>query len=167
MACYIKGGLISGEKVTLPRCINNNYMMSQYRWLVLLLGSVLACQAWATENWVGEYSGKLSEVAGFGGDVGDPCDVVVGTSDVYGGSLVFEIRNTEKILMETRNVEQALKRKSNTVKLITPGSSSSKLAEIVVITLGDGGTMKSLKLMRKWGQQLQEKSVTCGDLIKK
>jgi hypothetical protein len=141
-------------------------MMNAFRWLALFLGSTLACQAWAYENLVGEYAGKLSGVEGYSGNVGDPCAVMVGKSDMYGGSLIFEIRNTEKLLMETRNVEKALKRKSDTVKMVTPGS-SGKPGEIVVMTLGGDGTMQSLKLMLKWPHQHQEKSATCGDLLKK
>jgi hypothetical protein len=141
-------------------------MMNALGWLALFLGSTLACQAWAYESLVGEYAGKLSEVAGYSGNVGDPCAVTVGTSDMYGGSLVFEIRNAEKLLMETRNVENALKRKADTVKLVTPGS-PGKPAEIVVITRGGDGAMQSLKLKLVWPTQHQEKSVACGGLLKK
>lgn len=140
--------------------------MNVLRWLALFLGSTLACQAWAYENLVGEYTGKLSSVEGYSGNVGDPCAVMVSRSDMYGGSLVFEIRNAEKLLMETRNVENALKRKSDTVKLVTPGS-SGKPAEIVVMIRGGDGAMQSLKLKLIWPGLHQEKSVTCGDLLKK
>ena len=142
-------------------------MMNASRLLVLILGSTLAFQACAFENLVGEYIGKLSSVEGYRANVGDPCAVLVGKSDMYGGSLVFEIRDVEKLTMETRNVEKALKPKSDTVKIHTPGSSFDKPAEIVVMKLGDDGTMQSLKLMRHWGQQHREQSVTCGDLLKK
>lgn len=141
--------------------------MNTLRWLALLLGSTLACHAWAYENLLGEYTGKLSSVEGYSGNAGDPCAVIVGTSDMYGGSLIFEIRNVEKILMETRNVEEVLKRKSDTVRVFTPGSGASKPAEVVVMKLGGDGFIRSLMLKRIWKQMHQEKSVTCDDLLKK
>ena len=140
--------------------------MNAFKYAALILGSTLAFQACAYENLLGEYTGKISSVEGYSGKVGDPCAVMVGTSDMYGGSLVFEIRNIEKLLMETRNVEKALTRKSDIVKLLTPGS-SGKPAEIVVMKLGDDGTMHSLMLKRFWNQQHRETSVTCSDLLKK
>jgi hypothetical protein len=142
-------------------------MMNALRWLALFLGSTLACQAWAYENLVGEYTGKLISVEGYSGNVGDPCAVMVGTSDRYGGSLTFEIPNFDKLLMETRNVEQALEQKSDTVKMMTPGSSAEKPVEVVVMKLGGDGNMRSLTLKRLWRQQHREKSVTCGYLSKK
>ena len=141
-------------------------MMNTSKCLVLVLGSTLAFQVWAHESLVGEYTGKLSSVEGYSGNVDDPCAVTVGTSDMHGGSLVFEIRNVDKLMMETRKVEEALKQKSDTVKLVTPGS-SSKPIEIVVMKLGGDGVMQSLKLARIWKQQHQEKSVMCGGLLKK
>ena len=141
-------------------------MMNALRWWALFLGSTLACQAWAYESLVGEYAGKLSEVVSYSGNVGDPCAVMVSRSDMYGGSLVFEIRNAEKLLMETRNVENALKQQSDTVKMPSPGS-SGKPAEIVVMTRGGDGAMQSLRLKLVWPGQHREKSITCGDLLKK
>lgn len=140
--------------------------MNASRYVALVLGSTLAFQACAYENLLGEYTGKISSVEGYSSKVGDPCAVMVGTSDMYGGSLVFEIRNVEKLMMETRNVEKALQKKSDTVKLHTPGS-SGKPAEIVVMKLGGDGTMQSVMLKRFWNQQHRENSVTCGDLLKK
>lgn len=141
-------------------------MMNAFRWLVLFLGSTLVCQAWAYENLVGEYVGKLRGVDSYSGNVDDQCTVMVGTSDMYGGSLVFEIRNAEKISIETQNVEKALKQSSGIVKMITPGR-GGRGSETVVMTLRGDGTMKSLKLTLKWPQQHYEKSVSCGDLLKK
>ena len=141
-------------------------MMNAVRWLALFLGSPLACQAWAYDNLVGEYTGKLSSVEGYRANVGDPCAVLVGKSDMYGGSLVFEIRDVEKIMMETRHVEKALQRKSGIVKIRTPGS-SGKPGETIIMTLGADGTMQSLKLDLFWNQEHREKWVTCGDLLKK
>jgi hypothetical protein len=141
--------------------------MKALRWLALFLGASLAFQAWAYENLLGEYTGKLSSVEGYRGNDGDPCAVTVGKSDLYGGALIFEIRNVEKILMETRNVEEALKRKSDTVRVFTPGSSATQPAEVVLMKLGGDGIMRRLVLKRIWKQQHQEKSVTCGDLLKK
>jgi hypothetical protein len=134
--------------------------------IVLLFSSTTAIAAPASENLVGEYTGKLSSVEGYSSNVGEPCAVMVGTSDMYGGSLIFEIPNFDKLMMETRHVEEELKRKPDTVKLLTPGS-SSKPIEIVVMKLGGDGIMQSLMLKRIWKQQHQEKSVTCGDLLKK
>ncbi|MGA7179494.1 MAG: hypothetical protein WBX11_07925 [Thiobacillaceae bacterium] len=141
--------------------------MNASRHLALIVGSTLAFQACAYENLVGEYTGRLSSVEGYSSNVGDPCAVMVGTSDRYGGSLTFEIRNVEKLMMETRKVEEALKRKSDTVKLLTPGGGQGKPIEIVVIKRGGDGIMQSLKLTRIWKQLHQEKSATCGDLLKK
>jgi hypothetical protein len=141
--------------------------MKALRWLALFLGASLACQAWAYENLLGEYTGKLGNVEGYSFHAGDPCTAMVGTSDLYGGSLIFEIHNVEKILMETRNVEEALKRKSDTVRVFTPGSSASQPSEVVLMKLGRDGIMRGLVLKRIWKQQHQEESVTCGDLRKK
>lgn len=140
--------------------------MNASRYVALVLGSTLAFQACAYETLLGEYTGKISSVEGYSSSVGDPCAVTVGKSDLYGGSVVFEIRNVEKLLMETRNVEKALQQKSDIVKILTPGS-SGKPAEIVVMKRGGDGTMHSLTLKRFWNQQHRETSVTCSDLLKK
>lgn len=140
-------------------------MMNALKWLALFLGSTLAFQACASENLVGEYTGKLSSVEGYSGNVGDPCAVMVGTSDMYGGSLIFEIPDFDKIMMETRHVEEAIKKNPDAVKLVTAGS-SGKPIEIVVMKVGGDGVMQSLTLKRIWKQQHQEKSVACGDLLK-
>ena len=141
--------------------------MNASRYLALILGSTLAFQASAYENLVGEYTGKLSSVEGYSSNVGDSCAVMVGTSDMYGGALTFEIPNFDKLLVETRNVEKELKKKPDSVKFQAPGGGGGKPIEIVVMKLGDDGTMQSLMLKRIWKQQQQEKSVTCGDLLKK
>ena len=135
------------------------------RYLVLLV-AVLAGQAWAQEQWVGEYAGKLTAVDSVAGNVGDPCVVGVTASDMFGGSLAFEIRGIDKILMENRNIQKALEKKSDNIRLITPGG-PGKPAEIVFMTLGEDRSLKSLKLVRKWGQQQREQSAVCGELVKK
>lgn len=135
------------------------------RYLALLL-VVLAGQAWAQQQWVGEYAGKLTAVDSVAGNVGDPCVVGVAASDMFGGSLVFEIRGIDKLLMENRNIQKALEKKSDSIRLLTPGG-AGKPAEIVFITLGEDRSLKSLKLMRKWGQQQKEQSAVCGELAKK
>lgn len=142
--------------------------MNVSRYLALILGSTLAFQACAYEGLIGEYTGKLSSVEGYSGNAGDPCVVMVGKSDLYGGSLVFEIPGFERLLMETRNVENALKRKSKTVKIHASGGGSfDKPAEVVVMKLGSDGIMQSLMLKRIWTNQHREKSVMCGDLTRK
>ncbi len=140
--------------------------MSTSRHLVLILGSILAFQAYAYENLVGEYTGKLNSVEGYSGKVGDPCVVMIETSDKYGGSWIFEIRNVEKLVMETRKVEQALKQESDTAKIHTPGRSGGVPAEIVVLKLTGDGTIQSLKLGLHGGIPRREKSVVCGDVLK-
>lgn len=140
--------------------------MSTSKHLISILGTILAFQAYAYENLVGEYTGKLSSVEGYSGNVGDPCAVIIGTSDRYGGSLIFEIRKVEKLVMETRKVEQAIKPESDTVKIATPGRSGGEPAEIVVLKLNGDGTIQSLKLMVHGGVPRRDKSVICGDLSK-
>ena len=140
--------------------------MNASRYWALAMGLTLAFPACAYENLVGEYTGKLSSVDAYKGNANDPCTVMVGTSDMYGGALTFEIPNFDKILVETRNVEKELQKKPDTVKFLAPGS-SGKPIEIVVMKLGGDGIMQSLMLKRIWKQQHQEKSVTCGDLSKK
>jgi hypothetical protein len=140
--------------------------MNASRYLALILGSTLAFQACAQESLVGEYTGTLSSVGGYGVSVGDPCAVLVGKSDMYGGSLVFQIRDVEKIMMETRHVEKALQQKSDIVKIRTPGS-SGKPGETIIMKLRADGTMQSLKLDLFWNQEHREKWVTCSDLLKK
>lgn len=139
--------------------------MNASRYLALILGSTLALQVCAYDL-VGEYTGKIRSVEGYRGTVGDPCAVIVGTSDMFGGSLIFEIRDFEKIMIETRHVEKALQQKSDTVRIRTPGS-GGKPGETIFITLGADGTMKGLKLDLYWNQEHREKWVTCGDLLKK
>ena len=141
-------------------------MINAFGYFALFLGMTMSCQALAYENLIGEYVGKLTDVEGYSGDTGDPCTVTVVNSDMYGGALVFEIRNAEKLSMETRSVQKALEQQGNLVRVVTPGS-SAKPAEIVVMVLARNGTLRSLKLMQKWGARHQEKSVTCGDLSKK
>ncbi len=115
---------------------------------------------------MGEYAGRLIAADSVSGKVGDPCAVSVTASDMFGGSLVFEIRDIDKILMETRNIQKALERQSDSIRLITPGG-AGKPAEIVFIILGEDRSLKSLKLLRKWGQQQKEQSAVCGELAKK
>lgn len=141
--------------------------MKRSQWLLTALATIaLVGQAWAQEQWVGEYAGRLTAANSVPGKIGDPCAVSVTTSDMFGGSLVFEIRDIDKISMETRNIQKALEKKSDSIRLITPGG-AGKPAEIVFITLGEDRSLKSLKLLRKWGQQQKEQSAVCGELVKK
>jgi hypothetical protein len=140
--------------------------MNAFRYLALFLGLTLACQSLAVEGLIGEYSGKLGAVEGYSGNAGDPCTVLVEKSDMYGGSLTFEIRNVEKLLVQTGGVEKELQSKSNNIKIST-SAGSGKPVEIVVLILSDEGRMQNLKLMLKGGPLRRNNSVSCGDLVKK
>jgi hypothetical protein len=130
-----------------------------------MLCSLFAIPALAYENLVGEYTGKIIGVVGYNSNVGDPCTVMVGKSDMYGGSLIFEIRDTGKILMEIWNVRNALEQNLDTVKMSTPGT-VGRPAEGVVISRGSNGAMQSLKLMFKGGRRGHDRAVNCGNLSK-
>ena len=140
--------------------------MNAFRFLALFLGATLASQASAVEGLVGEYTGKLSVVKGYSGNVGDPCTVLVVKSDMYGGSLTFEILNNEKLLLQTRDLEKELQGKSNNIKIATPAG-SGKPVEVVAMALSDEGSLQSLTLALKGGPRRIENAVSCGDLIKK
>lgn len=141
-------------------------MINASRYLALILGLTVTFQVFAFESLIGEYTGRFSSVSGYSGNTGDPCVVTVTKSDMYGGSLVFEIQDVEKLLMAGREVRKALERKTDTVKLVTPGG-QAKPVEIVLLKLGADRSMQSLMLKVVWGKLHQGKSVTCGDLSKK
>jgi len=134
---------------------------------LVLMGITLACQAGAFEQLVGEYGGKLSSLEAYGGKVGDSCAVSITRSDMFGGSLIFEILNIDKILMANRDVQKALERKANTIRLFTPGQSVDRSSEAVVLTLGEDRSLKAMKLFRRWNTQLIEKYAVCSELVKK
>lgn len=131
--------------------------------LVLSLGTTFAAQACAYESLIGEYTGKLESVEGYTGNAGDPCTVTVAASNMYGGSVSFEIRNMEKLFIEVRAVQNALSQATGVVKIHSPGG-TGKPAEIVVMKVGSDGALSSLKLMRRWGGQHQQKSAACSGL---
>lgn len=133
----------------------------------LLLAPSLAYQAAASEDLVGEYTGRLTSVVWYPGTVGEPCDLTIGESDMYGGSLVFQIANISgSILMEKRNVEKALAENAQLAKVTTPGI-AGKPAEGIVIVRGESGALKNLKMMLKGGMRGPDKSIACGQLVKK
>lgn len=134
---------------------------------LMLMGATLACQAGVFEQLVGEYGGKLSSLEAYGGKLGDPYAVSLTRSNRFGGPLVSEILNTDKILMANRDVQKALERKTNTVRLFTPGTSADRSAEVVLLTLGENRALKTLKLIRRWNQQQVEKYAVCSELVKK
>lgn len=139
--------------------------MNRSKIVALGLGLGLALQASAYESLLGEYSGTLVSLEGQSGTVGDPCTAVIGRSDLFGGAVMFEMRNIEKLVVETRRVESALQQASGTVKIHTPGGSGQP-AEIVILKFGSDGALRALKLARHWAAQHRERSATCGDLKK-
>ena len=75
---------------------------------LLIMGAGIATQASAFESLLGDYDGKIKVVQDYGGQVGDSCKVTVGSSDLYGGAISFEIQGTEKLVVEKRRVEADL-----------------------------------------------------------
>jgi hypothetical protein len=133
---------------------------------LMLMGAALAGQAGAFEQLVGEYLGKLSSLEAYDGKVGDPCAVRITRSDMFGGSLFFEILNIDKILMANREVQKALERKADTVRIFTPAA-QGRSAEAVLLTVGEDRSLKAMKLFRRWNQQQAEKYAVCSELVKK
>jgi hypothetical protein len=120
----------------------------------------------ASANLVGEYEGKIQEVGGYRGQVGEGCVVKIGTSDRFGGSTAFSINDSDTFLFENKEVDAALASKDPQVKLHTAGV-KGKCAETVIVKRRADGALAFVKLKLVCGIRHTEKSITCGDLTKK
>jgi hypothetical protein len=134
--------------------------------ILILVGSSLTTPAWAFESLLGNYEGKIKHVEGYSAQADAACSVVVGTSDLFGGAVTFEVQGIEKLLVEKRRVEADFKPGVTELKWVTTGG-SAKPGELVGLKLRDDGSLQSLKLHLKYGAQHREKTVVCGELARR
>ena len=130
----------------------------------IVFGSFIAANAWAFENLLGDYEGKIKNLAGYSGQANDACRVTVARSDLYGGAVSFEIHGAEKLLVEESRVAKDYQPGIPEISWVTPGSSPRQPGEVVSATFRDNGSMKSLKLLIKHSALHQVKHILCGEL---
>lgn len=133
---------------------------------VALLGAALVTPAWAFEQLLGRYEGKIKQVEGYSAQLDASCSVNVGKADLFGGAVTFEVQGIEKLLVEQRRVEADLKPGSAELKWVTPGS-SGKPVEVVTLRLKGDGSPQSLRLFLRWSAQHREKAIICGELSRR
>jgi hypothetical protein len=132
---------------------------------LLIIGSVFTAQALASEAILGDYQGKVSMVKDYRSRVDETCRVIISASDLYGGSLNFEILGAEKLTIEERRVDSDLKPGKSVIKWISPRS-YNKPIEVIVLELRNDGSLKSLKLILKDPTRHQEKFIVCDELTR-
>lgn len=142
-------------------------MKDLFKFLALIaIGSTLTAPALAFESLLGDYTGTIKVVQDYSGQVGEPCVVTVGSSDLYGGAISFEIQGVEKLLVEKRRVEADFKPGLTELKWGTTGG-SAKPGEVVALKLRGDGSLLSLKLFLKYGAMHKEKTIVCGELARR
>jgi len=130
----------------------------------IVLGACLAADAWAFEEMLGDYEGKIRNLSAYRGQVDDVCRVTVARSDLYGGAVSFEIRGAEKLLVEERRVTKDYRPGVPEVSWVTPGSPPQGPGEVVGATFRNDGSLMSLKLLLRYAASHQVKFIVCGDL---
>jgi hypothetical protein len=132
---------------------------------LLACATLLAPPALANEWLIGDYAGKIVENSGYDVKPEDACQVAVTRNESYGGSLVFEIKGLDKIVIETRNVDAALQVGGPIIKIYSPGL-NNRPGEWVFLRLSNDSKLLALKLKFVWSKQHLEKTVSCGYLKK-
>jgi hypothetical protein len=143
-------------------------MRRQYQLVAtLIIGLSMTIPGWASEKLLGAYEGKIKEVEGYGGKVGETCVVKIEASDRFGGSTTFRIDDSQTLLFGTKEVDAALGSTDAQAKLYTPGG-TARCDETVVMNRRPDGTLRFLKLvLSKCGSFQRTKFIACGELTKK
>lgn len=146
-------------------CLPGNRMRVLVRFPAsLLLAICVSSSAWAYDDLLGDYEGKIRNLAGHSGQVADACKVTLARSPLYGGSVSFEIHGADKLMVEERRVAAEYRPGRPEIEWVTPGGSPDKPGEVVSATFRKDGSLKSIRLLRKYAASQQVKFILCGEL---
>ena len=141
--------------------------MNSLKAILLIVAILFPLQALAADL-VGEYDGQVKHVDGYSGKVGDPCVASITQSESIGGILKFSLNGAETLEFEQKKVNDALQSGKKKVELLNKGGTFGRDIEVANLSLGNDGTLKFLKLTRKYPFKSSfNKSIACSDLKKR
>jgi len=132
---------------------------------VTLLMSALATagMTYAGPTINGHYNGKMVEVSGIGGNVGDACSVRIGLSTKYEGGYAFSINDDLRASINMATVDKAIADGGGEVNA---SEEAGNKKQSVSMKLRADGSVSYLKLTYTQSHKFINKTIACGDLAK-
>jgi|GEM_PF-2373522 len=133
--------------------------------MILGTGSLIPLRVLAADSIIGVYDGKVKQIVGYNGMEGEPCVASISTAESSDGSLKFSLNDVETMLFDHKKVSEGLHSGKKKFALVNkPGNH----IEIVNIGLGKEGSLKFLKMRRKYIFRPDDNStIACGELNKR